>query len=100
MVEEVELQAAIAAGERFLPTVLEARYDAIHDRVALVTHWGALIVNRKDVPDFRDVNPSAMEGIYASHTGIHIDDVDLDINSAGLLSALLHELKGRLANSF
>jgi len=41
-----------------------------------------------------------MKDVYVSEAGIHIDDLDLDVNSAGLLEAIFRELGNSLASSY
>jgi len=98
--EAEELRNAQDAGAGFKPAIVKVEYDPASDRLVFYTPWGAKAVNRKRVEEFRDVAPAVMATVYASQVGIHIDELDIDINSAGLLFDLFHELRSNLSDSF
>jgi hypothetical protein len=91
MVSEAELTAARAAGSRYKAAISSVRYDAKADQVTLRTRVGDLTFRRTEIPYFRDVPPQQMVGLYVSQTGLHIDAVDLDVSSDGLLELMLHQ---------
>ena len=65
-----------------------------------MTPWGTKTAKRSKVDVFRDVPPELMDKIYVSQVGIHIDEIDLDVNSAGLLASLFPELSDYLIHSY
>jgi hypothetical protein len=100
MISDQEIAQALERSANFKPAVLACRYDPKKDQVELVTAWCTLVVDRKRIVEFGPVSPRDMEAIYASETGIHIDAADIDINSAGLITDLCHQLESELAGSF
>ena len=100
MVAETEQNRALEAGARFKPAIQAAHYDYDKDELILETRWGKLAIPRAEIGIFKDVKPENMCEIYASHTGVHIDDIDLDVNSAGLLTEVFRHLGLALESSF
>jgi hypothetical protein len=100
MISDREIQQAIAASEHFKPAILAARYYRDSDRVEFETTWCVIIVNRNEIEEFRALSPNDMETISVSDVGIHIDNVDIDINSAGLISEIAKRLETEIASSF
>jgi hypothetical protein len=92
MVAEAELTRAHEAGARFRSAIRAAHYDVGRDEVTFDIPWGKLVVPRADIPTFKDVPPSHMEDLYLSHTGLHIDALDLDVSSDGLLAEIFRNL--------
>jgi hypothetical protein len=100
MISDEEITRITEKSAIFKPAVLDCRYDPKNDRVELVTSWCTLIVDRKRIVEFGSLSPRDMEAIYASETGIHIDAVDIDINSAGLVTDLCRQPENEVADSF
>jgi hypothetical protein len=99
MAADTELQDALAAGARFTPAIIKIAYSVESDTVTFATPWGDRVAKRGDIELLRTVPEDLMQKIYVSQVGIHIDDMDLDINSAGLLAALFPDLRSNLAKS-
>src|SRR4051794_6242712 len=100
MATEAELRDALAAGRRFQPAIRKATYRQDTDQVVLATPWGEKLVYRTEIEEFQNVPIVFMHKIYASEVGLHIDDMDIDINSAGLLHDLFPDLRSNLSDSF
>ncbi len=100
MATEAEIQNALDAGRRFIPAIIAVRYLLDSDQVAFETPWGQRVVQRADIELLRSVPMQSMRIIHASQVGVHIDDMDLDINSAGLLATLFPDLRPALVNSY
>jgi hypothetical protein len=100
MISDQEIQQAIAASEHFKPAILTARYYRDIDRVEFETPWCVISVNRNEIEEFRAVSPDDMETISVSDVGVHIDNADIDINSAGLIAEIAKRLETEVANSF
>ncbi len=98
MVAKVELNKALEACSQYKPAIRSAHYNPEGDELTLDTPWGKLTLPRADIPIFRDVPPSRMRDMYISHTGLHIDELDLDVSSAGLLEEIFRELGQSLSN--
>jgi hypothetical protein len=98
MIAEEELRRAIEAGKRFQQAVQWVKYDDRRDMITLGTPWGDFTIKREAVPVLRDVPRErlAKVGIETSPTAVHIEELDLDINSAGLLANLFQEIEGQL----
>jgi hypothetical protein len=100
MATDAELRNAMEAGAKFKQAILDVSYDRERDQLVLSTPWGSRVVNRKAIEEFRDVPAAAMTAVYASQVGIHVDALDIDINSAGLLADLFPEWRSNLSDSF
>jgi hypothetical protein len=100
MAGEAEVNEALAAGAKFKPAIRTAYYDQDKDELTLEIRWGKLTIPRSDLLTFKDIEPEQMAEIYASHTGLHIDDIDFDVNSAGLLREVFRVLGASLTPSF
>jgi hypothetical protein len=96
MVAEEEIRLAVAAGEKFRQAIYKVVYDAERDFLVFETPWGMLSIKRTVIPDLRDVSPKALHTIEVSSTAIHIGELDLDINSAGLLAEIFREIEDNL----
>jgi hypothetical protein len=92
MISDKEVRRALEAGRRVRPAILSARYLAESDSIELVTAWCKLTVRRDKIEYFRDVPASAMANLYASELGVHIDECDVDLNSAGLIEYITTQL--------
>ena len=84
------------AEKEFQQAILWVKYDGPRDEIMLGTPWGAFIIKREAVPELRDVPREMLARIETSQTAIHIEELDLDINSAGLLASLFLEIEGQL----
>jgi hypothetical protein len=100
MISDQEIARVVEESGNFKPAVLACRYDAKTDSVELVTSWCTLVVDRKRIVEFSSATPHDMEAVYASETGIHIDAIEIDINSAGLITDLCQQLENEVAKSF
>lgn len=100
MISDEDIQRAVKAGESFRPAITACKYDAESDRVELVTAWCIISVERTFIDELRDVSPAAIKNIYVSQYGVHVDDVDVDINSAGLIAYMGRRLADEAENSF
>jgi hypothetical protein len=100
MISDREIERAIGASKHFKPAIQSARYYRDSDRVELVTTWCVIIVDRNEIEEFRSVSPNDMETISVSDVGVHVDNADIDINSAGLLSEIAKRLETEVAASF
>lgn len=92
MVTEVEIHKAAKRGSKHPAMVRAVRYHPDSDKLELTMEWCTLLVDRKHIEEFKDVSKTAMEGVYLSPEGIHLDDADIDINAAGLIAALAQQL--------
>jgi hypothetical protein len=100
MISEHEIAQVVERNAAFKSAIIDCRYDPQTDRVELVTSWCTLIVERKRIGELESLSPNEIEGIYASETGLHIDIVNVDINSAGLITDLCQRLENDVAESF
>lgn len=100
MATEAQYERAQAASERYRAPLLAIAYDPASDLVFFETAWGPRSASRKDIDLLRDVSPQMVARAYISAMGIHIDEIDLDINSAGLLATIFPDLRGELSDSF
>jgi hypothetical protein len=100
MISEDDIHRATVAGARFKQAILSAKYHPDIDRVELVTPWCILIVERQRIEEFRQLSQSEMASITVSSVGIHIEQADVDINSAGLITEISQQLGNEVANSF
>jgi hypothetical protein len=93
MVSERELEKAMEDGATFVPAITSCKYHPTHDEVELVTPWLRIIMRREDIEELRDVSSHDMRGLRTSEFGIHIEDSDLDINSASLIICIARHLE-------
>ena len=93
MVTEAEIHKATKRGSKRLTIVHAIRYHRDSDKLELTTAWCTLLVDRKHIEEFKDVSKTAMEEVYLSPEGIHLDNADIDINAAGLIADLAHQLE-------
>ncbi len=100
MISEQEIERAVEQSTNFKQVILDCRYDPEKDCVELVTPWCTLIVDRGHIAELIGLSAHDMETIHVSPTGIHIDAVDIDINSAGLITDLSKQLEKEAENSF
>jgi hypothetical protein len=100
MISEQEIKQVTELSANFRQVVLDCRYDPESDRIELVTPWCTLIVDRAQISELNGLSAHDMETIHVSPTGIHIDKVDIDINSAGLITDLSRQLLEDVKNSF
>jgi hypothetical protein len=100
MISEQEIERVVEQSASFRQVILNCRYDPERDRVEFVTSWCTLIVDRAQIPEFNGLSAHDMETIHVSPTGVHIDTVDIDINSAGLITDLSKQLLEDVENSF
>jgi hypothetical protein len=100
MATEAEIRQALEAGQRFKPAILNVVYLPADDRMVFATPWGEKFAFRREIAELSNVPTELMSRIYASFGGVHIDEIDLDINGAGLLANLFPYLRAELANSF
>lgn len=99
MISEQDFAKAVDAGREFVPAITSCKYHPKHDQVELVTPWGTIIVNRLDIEELRGVTQHNMRSIQASSIGIHIEEKDIDINSAGLIICIAKRLETEAAKS-
>jgi hypothetical protein len=99
MISDQDIERATKAGESFRPAIIACKYDPENDRVELATEWCTISIERKFIDELRDVSTDAMKNIYASQYGIHVDDVDVDINAAGFLVYIGRRLADEAENS-
>jgi hypothetical protein len=100
MISEQEIEQVAKQSVDFRQLILDCRYDPEKDRVELVTPWCILIVDRAHIAELNGLSAHDMETINVSPTGIHIEAVDIDINSAGLITDLSKQLEKEAENSF
>ncbi len=100
MATEAEVQDALDAGSRFTPAITKITYLIDSDTLVFATPWGERVANRADIELLRGVPLESMQKIHVSHIGVHLEDLDLDINSAGLLATLFPELRPYLVYSY
>jgi hypothetical protein len=100
MITESEFRDATQAGDDFKQAILKASYGRENDRLIFLTPWGVFAIDRATIPEFKAATPGDLEKIYVSHTGVHIDELDIDINSAGLLTAIFDNIRSKLSNSY
>ena len=100
MATEAEYRRALDTGAAFRRAVLSLRYDQSNDAVIFETPWGERTAGRRSIEPLRNVPPDMMRKAYVSAVGIHIDELDIDISSAGLLLVLFPDLGPELSNSF
>jgi hypothetical protein len=100
MISDQDIQRAVEASEHFKPAILSAKYYRDSDRVEFHTPWCIIIVDRSRIEEFRGVSPNDMETISVSDVGIHVDNADIDINSAGLITEIAKQLEIEVAGSF
>jgi hypothetical protein len=80
--------------------ILSATYHRDADRLELVTPWCILIIDRQRIEELRQVSQTDMETITVSAVGLHIENADVDINSAGLITEISQQLETQVAGSF
>ena len=100
MISDEQIAQVAERGADFKAAIIDCRYDAQNDRVELITPWCTIIVDRKRIGEFDALSRHHMEAIYASETGIHIDEAGVDINSAGLITDLCQQLEAEVAESY
>lgn len=100
LISAQEIERATEASRDFKQAIVAARYHIHGDKIELVTPWCVLVVDRKRIPELRDISIHDMETIIVSTTGLHIDAVDVDINSAGLLTDLARQIETEAALSY
>jgi hypothetical protein len=100
MISEQELDRAADVGAQFRQAILSAKYHGDTDRIELETRWCILIVDRKRIEELRTLSQDDLATITVSAVGLHVEVADVDINSAGLISYLSHELENEVADSF
>ena len=100
MISEQDIQRAAEAGAHFKPAILSVKYHRDTDRVELQTPWCTLIIDRQRIEELRGVSQTDMETISVSEVGIHVDNADIDINSAGLVTDIAKQLEDEVSNSF
>jgi hypothetical protein len=100
MISEQDFQRATQTGARFRQAILSAKYHGDTDRVELVTPWCTLIVDRQRIDELRALSQTDLETITVSAVGVHIEKADIDINSAGLITAISQPLESEVASSF
>lgn len=100
MISDEEIKRAMEEGKRHKPVILSCKYDPENDRVEFTTAWCVIAVDRKCIDELRDVPPALMNKIYISQFGVHLDEADIDINSAGLITFIGKQLETEAAGSF
>jgi hypothetical protein len=100
MISEQDIQRAAEASARFKPAILSVKYHRDTDRVELQTPWCTLIIDRQHIEELRGVSQTDMETISVSEVGIHVDNANIDINSAGLITDVAKQLEDEVSNSF
>jgi hypothetical protein len=100
MITQSELHKALEAGAKFDQAVTAVTYLQHQDMVLFTTPWGSLAFHRKIVPILCQIDPDSLSQIRISQTGLHIDNLDLDISSAGLLAQIFEYCAGELSKSF
>ena len=92
MSSEAQYEAALRAGEKFEPTILSASYDQANDSLKIETRTVTFVIKRASIEPFRNVPPEAMKQMLWSPVGLHVDEYDVDVSSAGLINMIAHEL--------
>ena len=100
MISEQDIKRAAEASEHFKPAIISAKYYRDTDRVEFQTSWCLIIVDRHRIEEFRGISPNDMETISVSEVGVHVDNVDIGINSAGLITEIAKQLETEVADSF
>ena len=100
MISEQDIQRAAEASTHFKPAILSVKYHRDTDRVELQTPWCTLIIDRQRIEELRGVSQTDMETISVSEVGIHVDNADIDINSAGLITDLAKQLEDEVSKAF
>jgi hypothetical protein len=100
MISEEEIARATKVGSRIKQAILSAKYHSDTDRIELETPWCTLIVHRQRIEELRTLSRTDLETITVSAVGLHVEKADVDINSAGLITDLCHELEAEVAGSF
>lgn len=99
MVSDKDIQRAAKRGAKLHQMVQHVAYDPSSDKIELVMSWCTIKVDRRHIDEFRDVSPEAMKTIYSSAMGVHIDELDIDINASGLVACIAHELQEEASRS-
>jgi hypothetical protein len=100
MISEKEIERVTEQSANFRQIIRDCRYDPQTDRIELVTLWCTLSVDRSHIAELSALSAHDMEKIYVSPTGIHIEAVDIDINSGGLIADLCKQLGKEAEDSF
>jgi hypothetical protein len=100
MISESEIAQATNVGEKVKQPILSAKYHNDTDRVELETPWCVLIVDRQRIEELRSLSRIELETITVSAVGLHVENADVDINSAGLITYLSRELEKEVSGSF
>lgn len=100
MISQREIEQATNVGEKIKQAILSAKYHGESDRIELETPWCILLVDRERIEELRPLSRSELEIITVSAVGLHFEKADVDINSAGLITYLSHELQKEVAGSF
>jgi hypothetical protein len=99
-VTEEEYRSAIEASNRFKIPLFGISYNRHTDVIFFKTAWGERFAKHGDVPFLKDVPSDLLDKAYVSATGIHIDEIDFDVNAAGLLALVFPDLQPQLVNSY
>jgi hypothetical protein len=100
MISEEEIERVTNVGTKFRQAILSAKYHSNTDRIELETPWCILIVDRQHIEELHSLSPTDLETITVSAVGLHIENADVDINSAGLITHLSRQLQNEVAGSF
>lgn len=88
MISEAEIDRVLTASAKFKPVLLGAAYHAETDRIELRLSWCTLLVDRKQIAELKDLSPADLATVSVSPVGLHVENADIDINSAGLLGSV------------
>jgi hypothetical protein len=100
MISEQEISRAETDGLSFRRAIISARYLPDSDKIEIETPWCTIVIRREAIPELRDVTPEQMRSLSVSAVGLHVDAADIDINGAGLITAISQGLQAQAANSF
>jgi hypothetical protein len=100
MISDEDIRRATEPGIERKQAILSATYHQDTDLLELVTPFCTLIIDRKSIDELRDLSQTDMETLTVSAVGLHIENADVDINSAGLITDLSQRLGNEVANSF
>jgi hypothetical protein len=100
MISDEDIRRATEGDTEATQAILSAKYHRDTDRLELVTPWCILIIDRRRIEELRQVSQTDMETITVSPVGLHIENADIDINSAGLITEISQQLETEVAGSF
>jgi hypothetical protein len=99
VISEQEFTNAIENGASFVPVITSCKYHPTHDEVEIITPKIRIFLRREEIEEFRNISAHEMRTLHTSAFGIHVEEKDIDINSASLIICIAKQLEDEAKKS-